>query len=653
MSITFALLLLACAHLGTAPAAKPATYPQLIATQYPTGAPLPAGVAAPQPDYSFVDRSKLPADAVITSAARAAAGAVWVVTSKGPFKIAAAGASKLEPPRQLKPHQPQTNEDSFPNCVAADNAGHVYVGTTAGLYVTDGDQWWQPIDRNDGMPYENIRCLLLASNGDIWGGTVDGAWRLRGGNFRLFRGKRWLPANNVTGIWQDANGRTWLQTEGGASCIEERAITLGAKAKYFNELTQKWNNRHGFINERDLKRPGDLNGSVFEVSDNDGLWNAIYVVAMAYRYAATKDPEAKQQAWQAMNAMLELERITGISGFPARAIMTDDEIAAGHQGFNAEETVRVAGETEKIWFRSKIDPHVWCKGDTSSDELDGHYFAWLAYSELCATPEERRKIAAACARVTDNVIAGGYNLIGHTGRKTLWGVWGPETLNDDPAWWDQRPLNSLEILSYLITAYHLTGDAKYEQHYEKLIKQHHYLLNSLPERHLYFGQWNHVNHSDDEMLYMNYSILLTLEKDPARRRLYLQSFRNTWEDNGIDHTLKLERSPLYNYLYGGLSGRPCCPDEAEETLQDWPWDRVSWACTNDNRQDVTFKEARGLRSQSELTRVLPASEIALHRWNGNPFAPNGGDDGRVFDDGAAFLLGYWAGVYYGYLPAEH
>jgi len=151
---------------------------------------------------------------------------------------------------------------------------------------------------------------------------------------------------------------------------------------------------------------------------------------------------------------------------------------------------------------------------------------------------------------------------------------------------------------------------------------------------------------------MDYHTLLSLEKDPERRRIILQSFRNTWEDTGVVQSLKLERSPLYNFLYGGLSGCPCAPDDAAATLQDWPWDRVQWRMINSNRSDVTFKEGRGLHSVRELTRVLPISERALHRWNGNPFDADGGSDGRGYDDGAAWLLGYWAGVYYGYLPVE-
>lgn len=70
---------------------------------------------------------------------------------------------------------------------------------------------------------------------------------------------------------------------------------------------------------------------------------------------------------------------------------------------------------------------------------------------------------------------------------------------------------------------------------------------------------------------------------------------------------------------------------------------------NSKRQDVTFKEGRGLRRISELDRVLPISERYLHRWNSNPWEADGGGDGREYDDGGAWLLGYWLGVYYGYL----
>src|SRR5262249_1810147 len=157
-----------------------------------------------------------------------------------------------------------------------------------------------------------------------------------------------------------------------------------------------------------LDSPGDpARGYRYEVSDNDGLWNAIYVGAMAFRYGATHDPGARRQARQALDALLELERLTGIPGYPARAVVTAEEPRSGVAGVDLEDRGRVPGETDRIWFRSPVDPAVWCKGDTSSDEMDGHYFAWYVYHELVADAAEKERIAAVVRRATDHILEHG------------------------------------------------------------------------------------------------------------------------------------------------------------------------------------------------------------------------------------------------------
>ena len=40
-------------------------------------------------------------------------------------------------------------------------------------------------------------------------------------------------------------------------------------------------------------------------------------------------------------------------------------------------------------------------------------------------------------------------LVGVDGTHTKWGVWSPQSLNHDPEWAPEKPLNSLEILSFL------------------------------------------------------------------------------------------------------------------------------------------------------------------------------------------------------------
>jgi hypothetical protein len=643
------------ALIGFAQLASAGTYPQLVSTRYADRTNLPRDYVRPLTAYEFVDKEKLPAGCAILSAARASSGKVWILTDKGLFSGDAAGYAPLKlVPRRPEEGLPPAAADARIAAVSVDQIGHFWAATDKGLLISDGDKWSQLLTRHDGIPYENLTCLHLSPNGEVWAGTPEGAWRLSNGDFRYFWGRRWLPGNKVTAIWTGTNGRAWIETDGGVACIEERPMTLAQKASHFDEVTQRRHNRRGFISFAQLKVPGDpAQGYRFELSDNDGLWNSIYVGALCFRYAATKDPIARKQAKEAFDAMLELERLTGISGYPARVVVTDAELKST-TGADLEETVRVDNEKDKIWFRSPVDPGVWCKGDTSSDEMDGHYFAWYLYHKLVADAEEKAKIVAVVRRATDHIIQHNYTLVGHTGRKTRFGIWAPELLNFDPYYSTERSLNSFEILTYLQIAEAITGDSKYRHAADELIQKHQYLLNTLLIRHGLNGQWPEINHSDDEMLYMMYYCYLMLEKNPDRRRMVVQSIARTWEESAPDEQcVRREHSPLYNYIYGTTTGRRCDQAEARQTLQDWPWELIDWRVRNSQRHDVRIKTAsKGARNQQELDRVLPASERPLSRWNGNPFDGDGGGDGRTEHDGAAWLFAYWIGVYHGYLSKD-
>lgn len=633
---------------------RAATYPQLVATKYEHGAALPEGVAKPEPTFDEVDRSKLPAGVEVLAAARSASGSLWLATSAGPFRSTADGFQPLEiGPRHPEPGQPEVHWNTKVQTVVADTLGTLWVGTDRGVYLCDGEQWCQKLGREDGVPYEDVRNLHLAPNGDVWAGTPSGAWRLRDGVFRYFAGRRWLPDDDVQAVWTDTKGRAWIETKTGTACIEDRPTTLAEKAAHFEQIVRARHDRRGYIAGIDLRAPGDLTDPIFDVSDNDGLWTAMYVGAQALRYGATKDPAARAAAKKSMDALLDLERLSGIPGFPARAVVTDEEIAAGVRGYSATAKVHAVGETANVWYRSPKIPGLWCKGDTSSDELDGHYFAWYLYHDLVADEAEKSEIAAVVRRVTDWILANNLTLVDHTGRKTRWGVWSPELINKSPLFYDLRPLNSIEILMFLKVAGHITGDAKYAEAADRLIKDHHYLLNSLLMRRAEGRRWADINHSDDELLYLSYYPLLMLEKDPAKRRILVQSIARTWEPISGEQTIRPERSPFYNFVYGATTGRRCDIGDARETLQDWPWDLVSWTTKNSHRHDVRLRQEPGLRRiNTTLDRVLSPAERTQERWNANPWRPDWSGDGRHEADGVAFSLGYWLGVYHGYLSPE-
>lgn len=572
----------------------------------------------------------------ILSQARARDGKRWVVTRSGAYREGDSGWVPIEIPRRYAAHQVMPDIDLVIRYVLGDQSGHVWLGTDRGAYLTDGADWWHPVDHRDGMPFVVLNCLHITANGDLWGGTPQGAWRLRNGRWRYFWGKRWLPGNAVRDIASDDRGRVWLATDGGVALIEEKLLTLPEKAAHYEDITQKRHSRNGWIAGCSLTVPGEPEkGHTHHASDNDGLWTAIYVAAESFRFAVERSSDARESARRSLNALLDLVRLSGYPGFPARAIIRRGERVTG---YDPEETVRVPGETDKIWYTSPTHPDVLCKGDTSSDELDGHYFAWYVYHELVADDAEKAEIARICRAVTDNLLRHDYTLVGHTGRKTRWGVFGPQYLNEDPRWVEERGLNSLELLCYLKVAHHICKDERYAQAYEELIARHHYLQNTLLYRR--DTPWYAVNFSDDELAYCAYYPLLRLEQRPERRLILLQSLATTWK--GLRH----ENRAWYNIQYAALTGEPANLEAAIECLQDWPWELVHWRVQNSHRHDVDLKHLPWRRGPL-LTRVLPYSELRVMRWNGNPFEPDGGGEGTSEDDGGAWLLAYWMGRYHG------
>ena len=599
--------------------------------------------------WSPVDRGTvllphLPGAKPVLSWAKAPDGRHWVVDAAGKvlFEEKPLGALlPFTPPKSYLTRQQAINVDAEFTSVAVDDNGTIWLGSSAGIYATDGDKFWNGFDRTSGMPYEHVTCLALGPDTSIWAGTPEGVCRYLNGEWQYYWGPRWLPNNHVNAIAAAPDGSAWVATDGGVAHLYDRKTTLEQKAAHYQAITDSRHNRYGFVTGSRLKKPGDVSGGViYEASDNDGLWTAVYVAAQSFRWAATKDPAAKEAAQKSMRAMLDLVRLSGYPGFPARAIIRKGEEV---DGYDPAETVRIDGEPDKIWYQSRIDPQVLCKGDTSSDELDGHYFAWSVYYDLVADETDRQAIRSTVRAVTDNLLNHDLTLVGHTGRKTRWGVYSPKFVNDDPYWWEERGLNSLSILSYLKIAQHICGDPRFKDKYRELIEKHHYLLNTVNLK--VAEPWYFVNHSDDEMAFMMYYSVLQLEKDPATRRVLLQSLERSWR---IEQP---EASPFFNFVYAAATGKAADVEASVTTLRDWPWELVEWEARGRHRHDVTVLNRNGEgRARQQLSRVLPASERRVMKWNGNPYQCDGGTpDGRTEEDGGAWLLPYWMGRYHKFI----
>jgi hypothetical protein len=561
-------------------------------------------------------------------------GEGWQKATEAPFtaeQMRPSPPPKLEYPKRLYPHQQIPNFDGVPQCADRDAAGHWWIGTSRELIITNLDDYLLPIKPEPGgLPYFNVTAVACDhQTGWVWVGFSEGAAVLQEGKWRYFWGRRWLPGNRVYAIALDGSGGAWFATDKGVARIEARKMRLIEKAAHYERINAARHNRYGFTADCELLDPEDPTKFRYNATDNDGLWTSITVAAQSFRYAVTKDPEARALARQSMRAMLELAYKTGSPGFVARAIAREDEKNVNLSDFSPE---RWKPSPEKGWL--------W-KTDTSSDELDGHYFAWYVYHELVADEEERKEIAAVCRAVTDRILKDGLLYIRPDGKRTTWGVWAPEYLNDNPWWWQERALNAMEILSHLRVAYHICGDPRYKDKYEELIQKHHYLLNAAE------GRVNHppeaINHSDDELWFLAYYPIVMLEKEPSRRALIQLSIERSWR------AIRPERSPLYNFIYGLATGKPCDVEEAVQTLQRWPWDLRGWEVRNSHRTDLVISSSRSRAGWLISTTPLPPDERQGLKWNANPYRMDWGGSGHYEEYGGAFLIAYWLGRYHKFI----
>ncbi len=496
-------------------------------------------------------------------------------------------------------------------------------GADNGIIQRYGQGTFRPFPTKSLLPWNEVTVIEEGQSGTILIGTKRGlvTFNTTTNDVRAYwAGKRWLPDDHVTGIGVDkAANIIWVETAKGFSRIEYKQMTLADKSQSFVERVQKRHVRWGMTSDSHLKVPGDLSSNQMMSSDNDGLWTQMYIAAEAFRYAVTKAPDARANAKVGFEAMLRLEEITGISGFHARSIIKIGEDIQPKDG---------------EWHDTPDGKWRW-KGDTSSDEIVGHYFGYAVYYDLVADETERQKIRGVITRMTDHILNNNYQLIDTDGKKTRWGWWGPDAIWEDP---DELGLRALHILAHLRTAHHITGNPRYEQAYQELISKHNYHLLTRNQKINYPGR---VNHSDDELAFLSYYPLLMYEKDAKLREVYQQSLERAWQVE------RPERGPLWNFIYAACSGaKEFDREDSIRTLREIPMDLVEWTVTNSHRLDVPMDLLADRFNRKQALIVLPYDELPMTKWNGNPYRIDGGNGGRSEDDGAYFLLPYWMGRYH-------
>ena len=231
----------------------------------------------------------------------------------------------------------------------------------------------------DGITNSWINVVKRSPDGTMWVGTNYGITRFSPGEkeYSVRLSRRWLMSDEVNDIAFDKHGNAWIATANGVSAIKRREMTLAQKADFFyRKLIQRHVREPWIVNRFRLNVPGDTTTIEASDDDNDGEYTAMYLAMESFRYAVTKEPEARERAKKAFEFLHYLREVTEMDGFFARTIIpvswekSHDMNRTYTPQELAEEIINNPRQkpVEKRWHLSKDKKWKW-KGDTSSDEL--------------------------------------------------------------------------------------------------------------------------------------------------------------------------------------------------------------------------------------------------------------------------------------------
>jgi streptogramin lyase len=529
--------------------------------------------------------------------------------------------------------------------LAIDEEGKIWTGVLGGVSVRDSLNLLRNLTPEDGISSAKVNCIAKSPDSVMWVGTDVGIVRYApDGSHSIRFSKRWLTDDQVNDIAFDTAGNAWIATANGVSTIKRRSMTLEGKGKeFYGQLMKRHIRDPWTVGILRLEVPGDTATWRNSDDDNDGEFTGNYLAMESFRYAVTGDPDARLKARKAFEFLRFLQEVTGTEGFFARSIVpvTWKKVNDPNRTYDkrqlAEELVNDPRykPVEERWRRSKDGKWLW-KGDTSSDEMDGHMMSYFFYYELAAGEEEKIMIRNHVRKIMDCLIKNGYNLIDIDGTHTRWAVWSPEKLNHDPDWSSEKALNSMELLAYLKLAAHITGDDKYQREYTRLIEEEGYLDNAMqlnsknPAWQVYF---------DLTMEGYLIPILLKYEDNPEYKKSY-EMLAEEWMENQ-----EAGENLINNFTYAFATGKKVNIPQSIDFLKDTPLDLVDWSIDHKIREDVHIVR-EPILEEVQIAELPSASERATVRWDRNPWAATEGNPQQVREP-VFWLWPYWMARYLG------
>lgn len=360
-------------------------------------------------------------------------------------------------------------------------------------------------------------------------------------------------------------------------------------------------------------------------------WTGCALAAEAFRYAVTGGPAALEKIRRLLKALHLLQEVTGVRGLLARTFIRGDLPSSFRSGH---------GE----WHRGQgpFSGYSW-RGDVSNDQYAGVMFGYGICYDLIADKEVRGKIIQDVQALMDHIVDHGMAIVDLDGQVTTHGGMSPRSWED---------LDALLALSFLKTAFHITGSLKFQEKYRELIERQGYHRRAAKARDKWWEYFLGVNHSDNHLAFLAYYNLLRLEKDPELLHEYRKGLERSWR------VVLDEGNSFFNFVYIGLTANPLCQAwrDAVETLRLFPEGKRVVEVRNSRRKDIRKAWFSDRHGKPQAKRPLPVYQRPANafEWKANPYRLDGhpGSRGEAEYAGVDYLLAYWLGRYHGFISGD-
>ena len=270
------------------------------------------------------------------------------------------------------------------------------------------------------------------------------------------------------------------------------------------------------------------------------------LAAYSYKYAISKDQKDRDIANQIFEAILKLEKVTGVPGLVARSFNKTDKPLWHEEVYWYHE-----------WHQSSSMPGYRWLGDLSADKFTSIFYGVGTFWEICADNNYKQQAAGLLDRFIGRVVDNNFKLIDLDGKMTLWGNFCPNLPHQE--------LNSLEMLAALKVTHHITGKERYNAAYHMLIDRYQYDDKAINAKILFPPEWRNVG--DDYHAARSLFMLMRYEKDRSLLIKYKMSLNRHWYDwKNIEFTW--EGNIWFVMVYKVLTGENNLTEKQAQGIKD-------------------------------------------------------------------------------------